>query len=365
MAAVPTGCIPARSIVGSISVVRAGLADNDLDIDGGIVDSVSFDGSSGDDSATINAQVNQSLTFDGQGGNNSLEVAGESDSANLTTNISLGSDGNNIAILDGALGSSANPFTVHGGTGDDRFIVLPTMTGNVTLAGETGNNTYVLSGASAQVTVDQPWLGVSDQSTDTLDFSTFHSSAVNVDLSSTQPQTEGPLTLQLTDGMGISNVIGTQFVDSITGNARSNYLQRAAYQQSSTTTKLDRGCQPGNRNSVGVCRLRHVYARRDRRCTTIQRPSVRPWLIRLTSTIEVRPTRIPSIRGTTSVSLKTCATFHQTCAETSLTSDQYITIFVNATPSNGQPGGESSEIDPGNRDLSGVAVVGGEWCTGE
>jgi hypothetical protein len=110
--------------------------------------------------------------------------------------------------------------------------------GDVKLSGRQENNTYILSDANATGTVDQTWLGAGDTMIDTLGFSNFHQAGVNIDISQVTPQNEGPLTLQLTDGMGISNVIGTQFIDTIIGNGRNNVLQGAAYSQSGTMAPL-------------------------------------------------------------------------------------------------------------------------------
>ena len=346
----------ARSTVGTASLV-GGSGTNAMDIEGGTVNNVSFTGGAGNDSLRITGQVIQSLSFNGAGGNNSIELDGQVSStgqSTLNTNIILGTTGNNVAVLDGTIGTAVSPVTIHGGSGNDKYVVMPMLTGDVVLSGGHGNNTYLLSDAAASVVVDQTWLGVSDTSVDTLDFSSFQHSGVNVDLSKVTPQQEGLLTLQLTDGMGISNVVGTQFVDTIIGNARNNDLQGADYPLTTATPVLtaaantrtqwvlvdfDTFTPPGS--------PLHAYTADERQAVidlmnqyyrgSTDPNSSTPWFdVRVTD----NPNDIPSaLKGNGS------------------TTDQYITVYVNATPSNGQPGGQSSEIDPGNQNLGGEAVV--------
>ena len=339
----------ARSIIASI-ILNGGSGTNDLDIEGGSVNSISFTGGSNQDALRLNAQVTTNLFFDGKGGNNSIELPGQLNTPGLTTNITLGTNGNNVAILDGNVGSATAPVTIHGGSGNDRYLVMSTLTGNVVLSGGHGNNTYILADASASVTVDQTWQGVGDSSIATLDFSGFRNSGVNIDLSRTTPQTEGDLTLRLTDGLGITNVIGSQFADTIIGNGRNNNLQGAAYSQSGTTPPPTAAANARTQwvlvdfdSFTPSGTTLHVYTTAERQAIldrmnlfyrgSSDPNSVNPWYdIRFVQ----NPDTIPA-------GLKT--------------SGQFITLFVNATPSTGQPGGESSAIDPGNESLSGWAVV--------
>ena len=346
----------ARSIVGSATLI-GGSGTNAMNIESGSVNNVSFTGGPGNDSLRITGQVVQSLSFNGEGGNNSIELDGQLTSTGqttVTTNIILGTTGNNVAILDGMIGSAASPVTIQGGSGNDDYVVMPMLTGDVVLSGGHGNNTYSLSDAAASVVVDQKWLGVSDKSVDTLDFSSFQHSGVNVDISRVAPQQEGPLTLQLTDGMGISNVIGTQFVDTIIGNARNNDLQGAVYPVSTTAPTLTAAANARTQwvlvdfdTFTPVGSPLHVYTAAERQAVIDQMNeyyrgsadpnSSNPWFdVRVTD----NPNDIPStLQGNGS------------------TQNQYITVYVNATPSNGQPGGQSSEIDPGNENLGGTALV--------
>ena len=346
----------ARSIVGT-ATLEGGTGTNAMDIEGGTVNNVSFTGGSGNDSLRITGQVIQSLLFNGEGGNNSIELDGQLTSTSQTTlltNIILGTTGNNVAILDGTIGTVASPVTIHGGSGNDKYVVMYMLTGDVVLSGGQGNNNYSLSDAAATVVVDQAWLGASDTSVDTLDFSSFQHSGVNVDISSVASQQEGRLTLQLTNGMGISNVVGTQFVDTIIGNARNNDLQGAEYPVWTIAPALTAAANVRTQwvlidfdTYTPAGSPLHVYTAAERQAVIDQMNlyyrgstdpnSLNPWFnVRVTD----NPNDIPSnLNGNGS------------------TQNQYITVYVNATPSNGQPGGQSSEIDPGNQDLGGVAVV--------
>ncbi len=345
--------LAARTRAASVVLV-GGAGSDDLDIEGGTVNSVSFTGGAGNDALRVAAEVLTSLLFDGGGGNNSIELLGRMTAAGLTSTILLGATGNNVAILDGNIGTSAATVNLQGGTGNDRFVVLPTLKGNVRLSGGSGNNTYFLSDATASVTINQPWLGATDTSVNTLDFSSFHNSAINLDLSSVALQFEGPLGLQLTDAMGISNVIGTQFVDTIVGNARQNSLQGASYSQAGSASGAT--AAPNARTQWVLVDFDtftpsgsalHDYTSEERLAVlqqvntyyrgTSDPNSVNPWYdVRVTQNLSDIPVEL---RGTI------------------LANNQYITVFVNATPQSGQPGGEASEIDPGNLNLGGYAAV--------
>ena len=154
--------------------------------------------------------------------------------------------------------------------------------------------------------------------------------------------------------MGISNVVGTQFVDTIIGNARNNDLQGAEYPVWTIAPALTAAANVRTQwvlidfdTYTPAGSPLHVYTAAERQAVIDQMNlyyrgstdpnSLNPWFnVRVTD----NPNDIPSnLNGNGS------------------TQNQYITVYVNATPSNGQPGGQSSEIDPGNQDLGGVAVV--------
>jgi Ca2+-binding RTX toxin-like protein len=116
--------------------------------------------------------------------------------------------------------SSGNAFeNVIGGTLDDTF------TGNSqnnVLTGGAGNDTYNFDSDASlgSDTVNESGIG-----TDTLDFGETSSRNINIDLSKTTAQlVNAGLTLTLSSGASIENVIGTLLNDILVGNSLSNVL---------------------------------------------------------------------------------------------------------------------------------------------
>ncbi len=107
--------------------------------------------------------------------------------------------------------------TIEGGAGDD---TLDGGTGDDSLKGELGDDTYTFAAGPQGVDIIDEAPGLDS---DTLDFSML-TGAVMVDLGSTAPQIQagGDVTIQLTDPLGVENVIGSDFNDMMTGNARNN-----------------------------------------------------------------------------------------------------------------------------------------------
>ncbi len=114
------------------------------------------------------------------------------------------------------------------GTGNDTLIgsksddTLVGGAGTDSLVGGGGNDTFAWNGASngSQTVVEPAGTNIA-----TLDFSAA-AAGIQINLGQTGPQTviPGTLTLSLSDPMGISNVLGSQYNDSIIGNARDNTL---------------------------------------------------------------------------------------------------------------------------------------------
>ncbi len=193
-------------------------------------------------------------TISGGGGNDSL-VGGGFDSwimgyasADMTltgTTLTLAPEGSpesvstisgfQNAILAAGTGNftlDASQFTgttiLQGGTGNDTLIgssssdTLIAGTGDDSLVGGGGNDTFTFSGSSSgSDTIDE----ADGNNIATLDFSNAPD-GITIDLSQTGPQTviPGVLTLTLSNPMGISNVLGSPYDDTIIGNARDNTL---------------------------------------------------------------------------------------------------------------------------------------------
>jgi hypothetical protein len=117
---------------------------------------------------------------------------------------------------------------LQGGTGDDTLIgssssdTLVGGAGNDSLVGGGGNDTFAFNGGSSG---DQTVVEPAGNNIATLDFSA-ETTGIAINLSQTGPQTVIPnvLTLSLSDAMGISNVLGSPYDDTIIGNARDNTL---------------------------------------------------------------------------------------------------------------------------------------------
>jgi Ca2+-binding RTX toxin-like protein len=110
--------------------------------------------------------------------------------------------------------------TLIGSTGDDTLV---SGAGNDSLVGGGGNDTFAFNSSSSgsQTIVEANGTGNAS-----LDFSSA-TAPIQIDLGETTPQAviPGTLTLTLSDSMGISNVLGSPYDDTIFGNNRDNVLQ--------------------------------------------------------------------------------------------------------------------------------------------
>ena len=115
-----------------------------------------------------------------------------------------------------------------GGTGNDTLIgsqdddTLVGGAGNDSLVGGGGTDTFAFNGGSSgsQTVVEPAGTNIA-----TLDFSNAPD-GISINLGQTGPQAviPGVLTLTLSDPMGISNVLGSPYDDTIIGNNRDNTL---------------------------------------------------------------------------------------------------------------------------------------------
>jgi hypothetical protein len=112
---------------------------------------------------------------------------------------------------------------VDGGAGDD---IITSGTGNDTLVGGAGNDVYRLDTDTAlgSDTIDESGGGI-----DTLDFSSTTTRAVSINLGTAAAQVvNAGLTLTLSAGNTIENVIGGDLNDTLTGNGLNNVIQGSA-----------------------------------------------------------------------------------------------------------------------------------------
>ena len=178
----------------------------------------SIDGDAGTNTVVATANADFTLT------NVALTIGPNTGTlANIqVAKLTTGPDGHtlNAAGFSGAtvlIGGAGND-TLVGGSGND---LLSGGAGNDTLRGGPGNDTYQFNVdvPQGQDTVDE----LSGNGIDTLDFSPAQNMGVTVKLGLTVAQTVAPnLTLTLTHGDSIENVIGTPQIDYLTGNSLAN-----------------------------------------------------------------------------------------------------------------------------------------------
>jgi Ca2+-binding RTX toxin-like protein len=143
---------------------------------------------------------------------------GPATAANTTLIRIFGMGGNDELIWS----RSANlpPAIIDGGTGDD---FITSGSGNDTLIGGPGNDTFRLDtdAALGSDTIDESGGGI-----DTLDFSSTTTRTVSINLGNPAAQViNAGLTLTLSAGNTIENVIGGALGDTLTGNGLNNVIQ--------------------------------------------------------------------------------------------------------------------------------------------
>ncbi|PLY07443.1 MAG: hypothetical protein C0625_04505 [Arcobacter sp.] len=154
--------------------------------------------------------------FEGNGGNDTIDYSARSNSINIELKGNQeaklkenGVDKDSLINIENVVGSSAND-TIKGDSLDN---TLKGQEGNDTLYGGAGND-YIDGGTNTT--------GVGATG-DTLDYSSATTTGVTVDLSNTAQQsisaTEGFDTL-----VNIENIIGSNFADTLSGNAEDNTL---------------------------------------------------------------------------------------------------------------------------------------------
>jgi Ca2+-binding RTX toxin-like protein len=172
------------------------------------------------------------LDFSAIGTNVKLDMAINAVAQNVASNLTLTLKGpienaQGSAYGDSLRGNALNNY-INGGGGEDS---LEGREGDDTLVGASGNDTYVFANTNHTIlgtdTIGEG-SGAGADAKDTLNFSGMDA-GVTVDLAAVYAQgVNGQLLLILTDGLGIENVIGSNFIDHLTGNARNNTLDGRA-----------------------------------------------------------------------------------------------------------------------------------------
>ena len=347
----------------AVQIVFNGGGDDDTLLNNGDnVGSIVFTGDTGADSLANNGSSVASITFTGGGDSDVMRVSG-SDIGNV---IFVGGDGADSMIHDAA-SAVGSVVTFNGGLGNDLVAWLGTGAVTLNLFGEAGNDTVIVRGSGtlnlnggsdddyylfqanpvATVTIIEVYSGLGDLSNDTLDFSAFSGGALNLDLRSIVAQSQSAnLSVRLTDGQGIENVYGTQLGDTIFGNSRDNLISGAEYLEPVTGPVAGQRINAqwvllGFDSATSVAEGEHVYTAGERN--------------------QIQASMESAYHGPNSV-LTDPSTwwfnvrFTQNLADIP-SGSSYVTIRFNDTPSSGRPGGEASEVDLGNLNLGGTAVV--------
>jgi hypothetical protein len=360
------------------SIEFDGGADDDVFVNNGSsITLLDFFGDDGADTLINNGSIIAELIFDGGADADSLRIQGR-DIGNVTFDGGTGTD----SFTYNAVGSPTSVVTFNAGVGNDFFamrgvaaqvsfdgglgndIVLIVGSGAMTMTGGDGDDTYrFVSNPLADVILTDAFAGSGDTSSDTLDFSSFTGGALNLDLrlvnvwqpQPMQPQDPYRLRIMLLDGMSMENIIGTQFADTIYGNPRSNYIGGADFDEPFVgPVATPRGVTQwvfldfDTYTNTGVIDPKtglpdageHVYTTGERelirqRVEAVYRgPNAgAPWFdVRVVLNESELPAGV-------------------------LSSAEFATIYFNQTPTSGRPGGLASEIDPGNANLDGHAVV--------
>ncbi len=292
------------------SIVFLGGADSDLmQLTGDRLSAVNFDGAGGVDSLVLDSNVAQ------------LEFTGGDDA--------------DVAILRGVIQSG----NVSLGDGNDRFVVGAQAT-STTLVGGLGDDAYEFaSSPSGMYNVVELYVGVSDTSSDLIDFSSMNGYAIlNLAITTQQVQPNGVI-ITLNDGMGIERVIGTTGADNLRGNPRDNYIGGAEffYPDSGRTPLV--APRPNqwvylDFSETEPLRGEYTYTAADKQAI----------VIRLEQAYQVFNQSQNAIRFTLNINEIPLGTDH-------------VTLYFNRTPESGRPGGDASEVDLGNRSFGGSASI--------
>ncbi len=305
------------SEIAVVSVIGSGFNDV-VRVSGNNLGSIVFDGKIGDDSLLIDTQSSQSSSI-----------------------VYHGDAGDDLFLFRGF----TNSVQFDGGIGNDQ-VVFAGHVSSATLRGNTGNDLYRFANfPTGSLTVDEDYsrtLMVDDLSSDTLDFSSYRTGAISLDLAITTPQLQWyyfvPLVFTLTNQRGIENVVGTDKADSFLGNSRNNVLTGAQYLPTGSTGEAPVAFTKTQwvyldffgSNDAGE----HVYSEAE--ALEVKRRMELAYAgfdVRVVLNVSDLPINIAG------------------------DSAKYVTIHFNQTPSTGRPGGESSAIDFGNVDPGGTATV--------
>jgi Ca2+-binding RTX toxin-like protein len=331
---------------GASTVININGADFQTLVNSGTGTAININGSSfqyvendGDNTTIVASSGFAGSSTLANNGNNSIVTYTGGSGADVFVNDAQGdtSHGNNVAL------------SVNLGDGDNRYVLGGTaVTGAV--FGGSGNNTYTyVGGLTGNLSVQQP----TSTATDTLDFSHLTTGPVNIDLNSVQAQSVAPgLSLKLYSGTAISNVIGTKFGDTIRGNSRNDVLLGANLPDDRVGT----GPAQNGRMQVVFLDFNHPTVAGYHDYTQAERDAIQKRLeLDYYGPSPTDPTQPNYANPWFQVK------FTQT-QPSGVQNQDYVTEYFNQVApdtSEGPPGlgGDSSEIDFGNRNLGGWATI--------
>ncbi len=292
------------------------------------------------------------------------------DGADAFVQDGIGNPGSNVVFTGGAdndliaWAGIATTASLDAGDGDDYLLVAGE--GTLELIGGPGSDYYIFQGnPDASVTVVEE----DNLDMDSLDFSAFNGAALSLDLRMTSVQQQTPeFSIRLTNladltnatntslGLGIENVFGTSGADMIEGNARDNIITGAEFQEATTSplagqraetqwVLLDFDTKTNETGETGE----HVYTATER--ADILR------LMQLTYWGPDPASADPANPDPNVADKWFDVQFTENIGGIPAGVTDYVTIYFNETPDFGRPGGEASEIDMGNLNLDGTAVV--------
>jgi len=356
-----------------VSIAFLGGADDDVLVNNGpAVTTIDFNGDVGADTLINNGSGIASIVVDGGAGPDSVRIEGV-DIGNVSFSGGTDADSftfnatgtvNSAVVFNSGAGSdffvirgSAMSIAFDGGIGNDK--VIASGTGSMNLNGGEGDDTYqFFSNPTADVTIAEAFTGLLDASKDTVDFSSFTGGALTLDLrlaNTWQPQGSGAFRIRLTDGMSLENVVGTSLADTIYGNARDNTISGAEYSEPfAGPVAAPRGVTQwvyldfdSETNTGKVDSSTGQVDSGEREYSVAEREQVRQ---RVEASYRGPNTNTPwfDVRVVTQLNGIPAAF---------VTAKQFATIVFNKTSPSGRPGGLASEIDPGNVNLGGSAMV--------
>ncbi|MFN9594102.1 MAG: right-handed parallel beta-helix repeat-containing protein, partial [Pirellulaceae bacterium] len=366
------------------------------------VQMISMVGGDGDDTIFNSGHEVGWIDFNGGAGNDSLVNAGSAVGANAASGTAskgvrfYGGDGADVLrtqgvgfstlLFDGGSGSDALVYNTTeggsiqytGGSGDDGFVFRGSAQ-SIEVDLEVGNDSFAYAGttpsvgpsATVQLTGgagddDYRWIGAPrgwvkivelpetspDTSRDRFDFSSFTEGGVVFDMMSTASQsiaTGFVIQLSADSVQGLETIAGSRFADTLLGNDRDNLMEGGLY---STRTYSPAVAGRNATQWVLLDFASKTDATKEFTYEAADQAAVIEGLMR--SYYGIKPDG--SVRQYSDPERWFDVRFTTDASEIPAGID-FVTVYFNETPPNGSPGGLASEIDLGNINLGGQAVV--------